>query len=375
MGAQHARDRAHLCADCQASCARIAQSRPCRRTFRALGSIRAFVARDGHDLPARDATRARRLRLADAGRSPCWRSITARTCGESSTRTTLARRRTTRWSRSSGRSSEPWLRSPPGRSSIPRSGRPSRSQTGRSPVAPVCSSRSRRPDSRGRGMRERRGSCPAGRSSRRSGWEPRPSSSSSTTIRTPRMPTLRSVSSPTVATECVRLDIPLFVEPLGYDPVTGGTLIGEARRACVIETARRLTGIGGTVLKAEFPYDAGTTDEAAWADACRGAGRGVGRALGRAVGWGGRRDLRAPGRRRLPSGRVGHGRRAVRLGARGDDGGVRARRVARGRGACSTRGHRPARERPRARRGTPGRTRSRQPRLPPKAGTGNTERP
>ncbi len=71
------------------------------------------------------------------------------------------------------------------------------------------------------------------------------------------------------AAECVQLDIPLFVEPLGYDPVTGGGLVGEARRACVIETARRLTGIGGTVLKAEFPYDAGTTDEAAWADACR----------------------------------------------------------------------------------------------------------
>lgn len=73
----------------------------------------------------------------------------------------------------------------------------------------------------------------------------------------------------TVATECVHLDIPLFVEPLGYDPATGGALIGEARRACVIETARRLTAIGGTILKAEFPYDAGTTDEAAWVDACR----------------------------------------------------------------------------------------------------------
>ena len=73
----------------------------------------------------------------------------------------------------------------------------------------------------------------------------------------------------TVAADCLRLDIPLFVEPLGYDPATGGALVGEARRACVIETARRLTTIGGTVLKAEFPYDAGARDEAAWADACR----------------------------------------------------------------------------------------------------------
>lgn len=72
-----------------------------------------------------------------------------------------------------------------------------------------------------------------------------------------------------VAAESVRLDIPLFVEPLGYDPATGGRLAGEARRRCVIETARRLTATGGTVLKAEFPYDAATTDEGAWADACR----------------------------------------------------------------------------------------------------------
>jgi tagatose 1,6-diphosphate aldolase len=71
-----------------------------------------------------------------------------------------------------------------------------------------------------------------------------------------------------VASDCVRLDLPLFVEPLGYDPVTGGKLTGEARRACVVETARRLTRLGATVLKAEFPYDAAVTDQAAWAAAC-----------------------------------------------------------------------------------------------------------
>jgi len=71
-----------------------------------------------------------------------------------------------------------------------------------------------------------------------------------------------------VAAACVRLDLPLFVEPLGYDPGTGGKLAGDARRACVVETARRLTRIGGTVLKAEFPYDAAVTDEAAWTEAC-----------------------------------------------------------------------------------------------------------
>jgi tagatose 1,6-diphosphate aldolase len=72
-----------------------------------------------------------------------------------------------------------------------------------------------------------------------------------------------------VAAESMRLDIPLFVEPLGYDPATGGRLAGEARRECVVETARRLTQIGGTVLKTEFPYDAGISDRVAWEAACR----------------------------------------------------------------------------------------------------------
>ncbi len=71
-----------------------------------------------------------------------------------------------------------------------------------------------------------------------------------------------------VASSCLHLDLPLFVEPLGYDPASGGRLTGEARRACVVETARRMTRLGATVLKAEFPYDAAVADEAAWADAC-----------------------------------------------------------------------------------------------------------
>jgi tagatose-1,6-bisphosphate aldolase len=36
----------------------------------------------------------------------------------------------------------------------------------------------------------------------------------------------------------------------------------------VVETARRLTAIGGNVLKAEFPYDAAVTDRARWREAC-----------------------------------------------------------------------------------------------------------
>lgn len=71
-----------------------------------------------------------------------------------------------------------------------------------------------------------------------------------------------------VAAECRANDFALFVEPLGFDPITGGKLVGEDRRRCVVETARRLTAIGGDVLKAEFPYDVSVTDPAAWADAC-----------------------------------------------------------------------------------------------------------
>jgi len=72
----------------------------------------------------------------------------------------------------------------------------------------------------------------------------------------------------TVAGQCRANDLALFVEPLSFDPATGGKLAGEARRRCVVETARRLMAIGGDVLKAEFPYDASVTDEAAWVDAC-----------------------------------------------------------------------------------------------------------
>jgi len=71
-----------------------------------------------------------------------------------------------------------------------------------------------------------------------------------------------------VAADCKAADLALFIEPLSFDTTTGGKLVGEARRQCVVETARRLMALGGDVLKAEFPYDPAVTDEAAWADAC-----------------------------------------------------------------------------------------------------------
>ncbi len=72
-----------------------------------------------------------------------------------------------------------------------------------------------------------------------------------------------------VAADCRAADLALFVEPLSYsiDPAAPA-LAGEARRRVVVETARRLGALGGDILKAEFPYDPGVTDEGRWRDAC-----------------------------------------------------------------------------------------------------------
>jgi len=72
-----------------------------------------------------------------------------------------------------------------------------------------------------------------------------------------------------VAEQCADLDIPLFLETLGYpiDPDMG-KLADESRRDVVIRTARRLTALGGDIYKCEFPYDAGVSDKARWAEAC-----------------------------------------------------------------------------------------------------------
>ena len=68
---------------------------------------------------------------------------------------------------------------------------------------------------------------------------------------------------------CADEDIPLVLETLGYslDPDVS-KLTDEARRDVVVRTARRLTALGGDVLKCEFPYDATVTDRSRWAEAC-----------------------------------------------------------------------------------------------------------
>jgi tagatose-1,6-bisphosphate aldolase len=70
-----------------------------------------------------------------------------------------------------------------------------------------------------------------------------------------------------LAADCRAHDLALFVEPLSF-ALDGGALTGEDRRRVVIETARRLTALGGDVLKAEFPYDASVDDQARWVEAC-----------------------------------------------------------------------------------------------------------
>ncbi|TKJ37754.1 MAG: hypothetical protein CEE38_06700 [Planctomycetes bacterium B3_Pla] len=74
-----------------------------------------------------------------------------------------------------------------------------------------------------------------------------------------------------VAADCVRYDIPFFLEPLSYaSDGSHGPLPPEQRRKVVIETARRLVPLGADILKAEFPVDVSIEpDENVWRNACR----------------------------------------------------------------------------------------------------------
>ena len=73
-----------------------------------------------------------------------------------------------------------------------------------------------------------------------------------------------------VADDCRRYDIPLFLEPLSHSPdPSRRPLPSVERRAVVVETARRLVPLGVDVLKAEFPVNVEEQpDEAVWRQAC-----------------------------------------------------------------------------------------------------------
>lgn len=73
-----------------------------------------------------------------------------------------------------------------------------------------------------------------------------------------------------VGLSCRQYEIPFFLEPLSFslDPAVK-QLPSAAKRAVVIETARRLTPLGVDVLKAEFPLNiADEPDEQVWSEAC-----------------------------------------------------------------------------------------------------------
>jgi tagatose-1,6-bisphosphate aldolase len=73
-----------------------------------------------------------------------------------------------------------------------------------------------------------------------------------------------------VAEECADVDMPLFLETLGFSiDASEPKLSGDFRRDVVVRTAHRLTALGGDVLKCEFPYDLSVTDRDRWAEACR----------------------------------------------------------------------------------------------------------
>jgi tagatose 1,6-diphosphate aldolase len=76
-----------------------------------------------------------------------------------------------------------------------------------------------------------------------------------------------------VAADCRRYEIPLFLEPITYsldpDIPKGSPQFAGQRRRLVIETTRRLSAIGPDIMKVEFPLDVGhETDPAVWDEAC-----------------------------------------------------------------------------------------------------------
>lgn len=72
-----------------------------------------------------------------------------------------------------------------------------------------------------------------------------------------------------VAEACADVDLPLFLETLGFSiDESTDKLTGEARRDVVVRTARRLTALGGDILKCEFPYDPSVRERDRWQEAC-----------------------------------------------------------------------------------------------------------
>ena len=70
--------------------------------------------------------------------------------------------------------------------------------------------------------------------------------------------------------ECINFDIPFILEILTYSlDANGKKLTGDERKTVIIESAKRLSAIGGDLLKVEFPLDISSApDEKSWGNAC-----------------------------------------------------------------------------------------------------------
>lgn len=75
-----------------------------------------------------------------------------------------------------------------------------------------------------------------------------------------------------VAAECRAHDLPFLLEPLAYPASAQEAANPETMRAShrrlVVETARRLTGLGATILKLQFPAHPGHDPVDSWPEAC-----------------------------------------------------------------------------------------------------------
>jgi len=72
-----------------------------------------------------------------------------------------------------------------------------------------------------------------------------------------------------IAEECIRYDIPLFLEILTYSAVKGDeTYSGKKRSEVILRAVEELTALGGDVLKVEFPVGA-NENRRVWEDGCK----------------------------------------------------------------------------------------------------------
>ena len=227
----------------------------------------------------------------------------------------------TRWSRSSGRSSASSGPAATGVLLDPEIGAAQAVVDGSLPAG-------QRPARGDRGDRLRRarrprgsaGSSTVGAWPRRSGWVPRPPSCSSTTTRTrPTRPTRSGSSRPSRRTAW-RRDLALFIEPLSFSIDPAVPRLDRARRAGG-SSSRPPGGSPPSAATSSRPSSRTTRarpTRGAWRDACAELDAASRAAVGAPVGRSRRRDVRGPGPGGLRDRGERRPRRTVGLGRGGD---------------------------------------------------------